>query len=95
MASRIPGSASPNRFFADSTVLQWQNQALRADLILIFPVALCLGIGIAIGRPAAGMIAAGGDVNTGFGQKHRINNSYQLPIIFVTFAMPSPEFGAD
>jgi hypothetical protein len=68
-------------------VFQWQNQTLRADLILTLPVALCLGIGIAVGHPAAGMLAAGGAVNTGFGQKHRIDDSYLLPMIFVTFGM--------
>jgi Fusaric acid resistance protein-like len=72
---------------ADSTVFQWQNQTLRADLILILPVAVCLGIGIIIRHPAAGMIAAGGAVNTGFGQKHRIEQSYLLPMIFVTLGM--------
>jgi uncharacterized membrane protein YccC len=88
MAKPVPGPAVPYHFLADSTVFQWQNQTLlRADLILTLPVALCLGIGIAIGHPAAGMIAAGGAVNTGFGQKHCIAGSYLLPMIFVTFGM--------
>jgi len=60
MASSIPGVATSKRFFPDTTVCQWQNQTLRADLILVLPVALCPGISIAIGHPAAGMIAAGG-----------------------------------
>ena len=75
----------PRPFFQDSTVFQWQNQTLRSDLILVLPIALCLAIGIAIGHPAVGMIAAGGAVNTGFGQKHAIDNSSLLPMIFVTF----------
>jgi hypothetical protein len=74
-------------FLADSAVFQWENQTLGADLILTLPVALCLVIGIAVGHPAAGMIAAGGAVNTGFGQKHRIDDSYLLPMILVTFGM--------
>jgi Fusaric acid resistance protein-like len=78
---------SPKRFLADSAVFQWRNQTLPADLVLVVPVALCLGIGIAVGHPAAGMIAAGGAVNTGFGQKHSIDNSALLPMIFVTFGM--------
>jgi Fusaric acid resistance protein-like len=87
METPIPAPAVSNHFLTDSTVFQWQNQTLRADLILILPVALCLGIGIAVGHPVAGMLAAGGAVNTGFGQKHRIDDSYLLPMIFVTFGM--------
>jgi hypothetical protein len=87
MAKPVPRPAAPGRFLADSAVFQWQNQTLRADLILTLPVALCLGIGIGVGHPAAGMLAAGGAVNTGFGQKHRIDGSYLLPMIFVTFGM--------
>jgi hypothetical protein len=87
MPSPIPQPTTSNHLFADSIIFQWQNQTLRADLILILPVALCLAIGIAFGHPVAGMIAAGGAVNTGFGQKHRIDDSYLLPMIFVTFGM--------
>ena len=87
METAVPRPVEPNHLFADSTVFEWQNQTLRADLILILPVALCLGIAIAVGHPAAGLVAAGGAVNTGFGQKHRIDDSYLLPMIFVTFGM--------
>jgi len=78
---------SPKHVLLDSTVFQWENQTLRADLILAIPIALCLAIGIAAGHPASGMIAAGGAVNTGFGQKHRIDDSSLLPMILVTFGM--------
>ncbi len=87
MAAPVPGSTAPNPLLTDSAVFQWQNQTLRADLILTLPVALCLAIGIAVGHPVAGMLAAGGAVNTGFGQKHRIDDSCLLPMIFVTFGM--------
>ena len=86
MVTSLP-PPSPRHFLSDSTVFQWRNQTLRADLILVAPVALCLGIGIAAGYPAAGMLAAGGAVNTGFGQKHCIDDSSLLPMIFVTFGM--------
>jgi hypothetical protein len=72
---------------SESTIFQWEKQTLRADIVLVVPVALCLAIGIAIGHPAAGMISAGGAVNTGCGQKHCIDNSSLLPMVFVTFAM--------
>lgn len=87
MATPDSETAAPHPLLADSAVFQWQNQTLRADLILTLPVALSLVIGIAVGHPGAGMLAAGGAVNTGFGQKHSIDNSYLLPMIFVTFGM--------
>lgn len=75
------------RLFTDSALFRWQNQTLRGDLVLAIPVAACLAIGIAVGHPAAGMIAAGGAVNTGFGEKKSIEHSRLLPMIFVTFGM--------
>jgi hypothetical protein len=87
MSTPAPGKAAPHPFLTDSAVFQWENQTLRGDLILTLPVAICLGVGIAVGHPAAGMIAAGGAVNTGFGQKQCIDESHLVPMIFVTFGM--------
>lgn len=87
MSTPAPRPSALHRLFRDSAVFQWQNQTLRADLILALPIALCLAIGLAIGHPAVGLIAAGGAMNTGFGQKHQIDNSRLLPMIFVTFGM--------
>jgi hypothetical protein len=87
MSTPVPRPAAVHRWFRDSTVFQWQNQTLRADLILSLPVALCIAIGLAIGHPGVGLLAAGGAVNTGFGQKHRIDDSKLVPMIFVTFGM--------
>lgn len=85
------GRTSPrrrlNRFFADSAVFQWRKESLRADLIFTLPVAICLAVGVAIGHPAVGLIAAGGAMNTGFGHKQCINRSRLLPMIFVTLGM--------
>jgi Fusaric acid resistance protein-like len=93
MATPVPQPSS-RHFLSDSTVFQWSNQTLRADLVLVLPVALCLVIGIALHHPAAGMIAAGGAVNTGFGQKHSIDDSSLVPMIFVTFGMAFSGFFA-
>ena len=87
MSAPDPGAAAPRHFLADSTEFRWESQTLRSDLILTLPIAICLGVGIAIRHPAAGMIAAGGAMNTGFGQKQSIDDSYLLPMIFVTFGM--------
>jgi hypothetical protein len=87
MSTTAAGTAAPHPFLADSAVFRWENLTLRSDLILTLPVAICLGAGIAAGHPAAGMIAAGGASNTGFGQKQCIDNSHLVPMIFVTFGM--------
>lgn len=87
MSTPDHGAAAPNHFLIDSTVFQWQNQTLRGDLVFALPIAICLGIGIATGHPAVGMLAAGGAMSTGFGQKHLIDNSSLLPMILVTFGM--------
>jgi hypothetical protein len=79
--------AAAPRFLADSTVFQWQKQTLRADLIITFPVALCLAIGLGLGHPGVGLVAAGGAANTGFGQKHHIDGSELVPMLFVTLGM--------
>lgn len=87
MSAPDSGSAAPRHFLTDSVEFRWENQTLRSDLILVLPIAICLAAGIAVGHPAAGMIAAGGAMNTGFGQKQSIDDSYLLPMIFVTFGM--------
>lgn len=79
--------AARYRYLTDSYIFRWENQTLRADLILTIPIALCLAIGIAVGHPAAGMIAAGGAMNTGFGRKQTIAGTYLLPMIYVTLGM--------
>lgn len=92
--STFPAAEPPGRYryLTDSYVFRWQNQTLRADLILTLPIALCFAIGIAIGHPAAGMIAAGGAMNTGFGKKQTIGGTYLLPMIYVTFGMAAAGF---
>jgi uncharacterized membrane protein YccC len=87
MSTLDPGAAAPKHFLKDSTVFRWENLTLRSDLILVLPIAMGLAVGIAIGHPAAGMIAAGGAMNTGFGQKQSIDDSSLLPMLFATIGM--------
>jgi hypothetical protein len=82
----------PIAYLADSYIFHWENQTLAADFILVLPVAICLGVGIAVHHPAAGMIAAGGAVNAGFGAKQSIDDSRLLPMIFVTLGMTFAAF---
>ncbi len=72
-------------FLSDSYIFQWDKRSLREDWVFVLPVALCLCVGLEVGHPAAGMIAAGGAVNIGFGAKQDIDNSQLLPMIFATF----------
>ena len=77
---------------ADSSIFYWQNQTFAADAIFVLPVAICLGVGLGVGHPAAGMIAAGGAVNVGFGAKQSIDDSRLLPMIFVSLGMSVSAF---
>ncbi|MFY9940146.1 MAG: FUSC family protein [Silvibacterium sp.] len=72
---------------SDSIHFHWENQSFRTDWVFVLPVALCLVIGLAVGHPTAGMIAAGGAMTVGFGAKQDIDNSQLLPMIFATLGM--------
>jgi hypothetical protein len=73
-------------------VFHWELQSFRADLFFTLAVGLCLAIGIATGHPAAGMIAAGGAMTTGFGAKQNIEGTPLLPMLFVTLGMSVSTF---
>jgi hypothetical protein len=86
-AEMSAGSPPAKQYFTDSYVFNWNNQTFRADLILILPVAICLAVGLCIGRPGVGMIAAGGAMTAGFGAKQSIDDSRLLPMVFVSLGM--------
>jgi Fusaric acid resistance protein-like len=88
----VPPQLRPGEYFTDSYVFNWKNQTFRADLILILPIAVCLGIGLWAHHPAAGMIAAGGAMTVGFGAKQSIGESRLLPMLFVTLGMAFAAF---
>jgi hypothetical protein len=88
-----PASPSvPSAWLTDSYIFDWGKLTLRADLIFVLPVALCLGIGLSIHHPGAGLLAAGGAVTTGFGAKQSIDDSRLLPMIFVALGMAFAAF---
>jgi len=70
-----------------SYVFDWRKQTFASDLIFVVPIAFCLGVGLAVGHPAAGMIAAGGAMTVGFGSKQSIDDSRLLPMIFASLGM--------
>ncbi|HEY1577606.1 MAG TPA: hypothetical protein VGF82_11115 [Terracidiphilus sp.] len=86
-----PTSGQPHgvtaEYFTDSYVFNWRNQPFRANLILILSIAVCLGTGLWLHHPAAGMIAASGAITVGFGAKQSINESRLLSMLFVTLGM--------
>ena len=50
-----PEPVARHDYMVDTTVFCWQNQTLRADLVLTLPIALCLAIGLATGHPLLGI----------------------------------------
>jgi hypothetical protein len=87
-ATPAQNSASPSAVFA----FEWQNLSFRSDWIFVLAIAICLAVGIAIGRPAAGMIAAGGAFTIGFGAKQSIDDSPLLPMIFAALGISFSTF---
>src|ERR1700761_2403575 len=87
-----PPASSTAAYFTDSYIFNWANRTFRDDLIFLPPIAVCLGIGILVHHPAAGMIAAGGAGKTGFGAKQSIDDSPLLPMLFVSLGMAFAAF---
>jgi Fusaric acid resistance protein-like len=87
-ASPVPSA----HIFSDSIVFDWRAQSFRADLIFILPISICLSLGLFLGHPGAGLIAAGGAFTVGFGAKQHIDDSQFLPMILVTLGTGSATF---
>jgi hypothetical protein len=85
-----PPTAPP--FLSDSLVFDWRGQSFRADIIFVLPLAICLGVGVGLGHPAAGMIAAGGAFTVGFGAKQHIDESRFLPMILASLGIGATTF---
>jgi hypothetical protein len=86
------GTGSAAAYFNDSYVFNWQKQTFASDLIFVVPIAFCLGVGLAAGHPAAGMIGAGGAMTVGFGSKQSIDSSRLLPMIFASIGIAFSTF---
>jgi Fusaric acid resistance protein-like len=90
MSAVTPAPAS--HFLADSFVFDWKAQSFRADFIFILPMAICLGLGIWLGHPAAALIIAGGIFTVGFGAKQHIDESPLLPMILASLGISAATF---
>lgn len=86
------GSSEAAAYFTDSYIFNWKKQTFASDLIFVVPIAFCLAVGLAVGHPAAGMIAAGGAMTVGFGSKQSIEKSRLLPMIFASLGIAFSTF---
>src|SRR5277367_5413342 len=85
-------SPAPASFLADSYVFDWRAQSFRADFIFVLPLAICLGMGLWLGHPGAGLIAAGGAFTVGFGARQHIDESRLLPMILASLGIAAATF---
>ena len=74
-------------YLGDLYLYDWTQFSWRVPLMCLWAIALCLGIGIGVGHPGAGMIAAGGAVTVGFGAMHDIDGSRFVPMIGAAVGM--------
>jgi hypothetical protein len=80
------------RLLSDSYVFRWDEGTFKTDALFVVSIALCLGAGLVAGHAAAGMIAAGGAMTTGFGAKHPIDNSRLLPMMLCAMGISISTF---
>jgi len=90
MSAQPPAYRAP--ILTDSLVFDWKAQSFRADLIFVLPISICLTLGIWLGRPGAGLIAAGGAFTVGFGAKQHIDDSRLLPMILASLGIGAATF---
>ena len=64
----IPADNS-SPYLRDSALFEWANLSLGSDLVFTLAIAICLELGLGLGHPAAGMIAASGSLLRVFQQE--------------------------
>jgi hypothetical protein len=74
-------------YLGDLYLFNWKEFYWRVPLMCLAAIALCLGVGIAVGHPAGGMIAAGGAMTIGFGAMQSIDGSRFVPMIGASIGM--------
>jgi uncharacterized membrane protein YccC len=88
--STLPAPRPPKLTFAFARLgspLRWTNAGLGTSLICLPAIALSLATGIAMGKPAAGMVAAGGALSVGFGAFQQLSSMRALPMILAAIGM--------
>ena len=84
--ANLPTPTHPG-YLADIYTFDWKQFSFRVPFIGIIPIGLCLFVGVALGHPSAGLIAAGGAFTIGFGVNQRIADSRLWPMIAATGAV--------
>lgn len=79
-------------YFGDLYLYKWNEFAWRVPAMCMAAIALCLGVGLGVGHPAAGMIAAGGAMTVGFGAMQSIDGSRFVPMIGASIGMALSTF---
>ena len=91
--SAIPPSPPPVRrdlrfhFARLGSPLRWSAEGPGAALLCLPAIAISLYAGIALGQPAAGMVAAGGALSVGFGAFQQLSTLRALPMILAATGM--------
>src|SRR5215472_2471386 len=77
-------AAGPH-YLADLYSFKWSGFNFQLPLVSASAVAVCLFVGILVGHPGGGLIAAGGAFTIGFGANQRIADSRLIPMIVAVF----------
>jgi hypothetical protein len=89
VSSAQSGIQPAAHFLADIYSSQWSALNFRLSAISASAVALCLLLGVALGRPGGALIAGGGALTIGFGINQRIGDCRLLPMLLGVFAIGS------
>jgi uncharacterized membrane protein YccC len=67
--------------------LRWAPQGPGAALLCLPAIAIPLALGVGLGKPSLGMVAAGGALSVGFGSFQRLSSMRALPMILAGIGM--------
>jgi uncharacterized membrane protein YccC len=84
---QTPLHKPPFAFARLGSPLRWNNGGTGTALLCLPAIALSLMIGIVLGQPAAGMVAAGGALSVGFGAFQQLSALRALPMILAAIGM--------
>ncbi len=86
-AKEPPTPRPPFAFARLGSPLRWNNDGVGTAVLCLPAIALSLAAGIAVGQPAAGMVAAGGALSVGFGAFQQLSTLRPLPMILAAIGM--------
>jgi hypothetical protein len=71
----------------ETLIVDWEASRVRTALPCIVPIAVSLIVGLMLGHPAGGMVAAGGAMSVGFGSFQRLGRSRVKPMWLASLGM--------